>query len=172
MEEKIIIESDRILLRQFVKEDYKSVLEYGSNIEVQKYTGDNILRSELDAKNVIQGVLSDYNNYGYGRLAAIFKPENKIIGFAGLKYLPELDETDIGFRFLPQYWGLGIATEISIQIINYGFEILNLKKIIAVAHPENIASCKVLEKLGFKFYKLATYDNSDKTKYNWYKIAQ
>ena len=59
-----------------------------------------------------------------------------------------------------------------LQIINYRFEILNLKKIIAVAHPENIASCKVLEKLGFKFYKLATYDNSDKIKYNWYKITQ
>ena len=169
----IIIESNRILLRKFVKEDYKSVFEYGSNVEVQKYTGENILKSELDAKNIIKNrYLSDYKNYGYGRFAAIFKPENKIIGFAGLKYLPGLDETDIGFRFLPKYWGLGIATEISIEIIKYGFEILDLKKIIGIAYPENIASCKVLEKLGFKFYKFDTYDDADEKKYNWYQILQ
>ena len=168
-----IIESNRILLRKFVKEDYKSVFEYGSNVEVQKYTGENILKSELDAKNIIKNrYLSDYKNYGYGRFAAIFKPENKIIGFAGLKYLPGLDETDIGFRFLPKYWGIGIATEISIEIIKYGFEVLNLKKIIAIVYPENIASCKVLEKIGFKLYKFDTYDNADGKIYNWYKIIQ
>ena len=105
-------------------------------------------------------------------MCLIFKPENKIIGFAGLKYLPKLDETDIGFRFLPAYWGIGIATEISIEIIKYGFEVLNLKKIIAIVYPENIASCKVLEKLGFKFYKFDVYDNADEKKYNWYQILQ
>ena len=77
---KTIIESNRILLRKFVKEDYKSVFEFGANIEVQKYTGESILKSELDAKNIIKNrYLSDYKNYGYGRFAAIFKPENKII---------------------------------------------------------------------------------------------
>jgi len=169
----IIIESNQILLRKFVIEDYKSVFEFGSNVEVQKYTGENILKSELDAKNIIKNRFSsDYQNYGYGRFAAIFKPENKIIGFAGLKYLPELEETDIGFRFLPKYWGRGLATEISIEIIKYGFEVLNLKRIIGIADPENIASCKVLEKSGLKFYKLSSYDNTDEKIYNWYKIVQ
>ena len=168
-----MIESNQILLRKFAIKDYKSVFEFGSNVEVQKYTGENILKSELDAKNIIKNrYLSDYKNYGYGRLAVIFKPENKIIGFAGLKYLPKLDETDIGFRFLPKYWGIGIATEISIEIIKYGFEVLNLKKIIAIVYPENIASCKVLEKLGFKFHKFDTYDSTDEKKYNWYQILQ
>ena len=71
---------------------------------MQKYTGDKVLTSPIQAKKIIKEVLlPDYKNYGYGRLAAIFKPENKIIGFAGLKYLPEIKETDIGFRFLPEY---------------------------------------------------------------------
>ena len=137
-------------------------------LKVQKYTGENILKSKEDAKNLIKNrYLSDYKNYGYSRLAVIFKPENRIIGFAGLKYLPKLDETDIGFRFLPKYWGLGIATEISIEIIKYGFEVLNLRKIIGIAYPENIASCKVLEKAGLEFYKFDTYDKADGEKYNW-----
>jgi len=111
----------------------------------------------------------DYKKYGYGRWAVIYKPENKIIGFAGLKYLPEFKETDIGFRFLPEYWGKGIATEVSIEIIKYGFEKLNLHKIVGIAIPDNIGSCKVLEKIGLSFYKIDEYDGDGK-EYNWHKI--
>ena len=104
-------------------------------------------------------------------LSLIFKPENKIIGFAGLKYLPEFEKTDIGFRFLPEYWGKGIATEVSVAIIRYGFEILKLENIIGIADPMNIGSCRVLEKVGLKFYKFDTYNEDDK-KYNWYQISK
>ena len=167
-----MIETDRMILRKFSIDDYQSVYEFGSNVEVQKYTGDKILTSSIQAKIIIKEVLfSDYKKYGYGRLAAIFKPENKIIGFAGLKYLPEFKETDIGFRFLPEYWGKGIATEVSMAIIRYGFEILKLENIIGIADPMNISSCTVLEKVGLKFYKFDTYDGDDK-KYNWYHISK
>ena len=169
---KILIETDRMILRKFSIDDYQSVYEFGSNVEVQKYTGDEILTSLNLAKAIITEVLfSDYKKYGYGRLAAIFKPENKIIGFAGLKYLPEFAKTDIGFRFLPEYWGKGIATEVSLAIIRYGFEILKLENIIGIADPMNIGSCRVLEKVGLKFYKFDTYDEDDK-KYNWYQISK
>ena len=169
---KTIIETDRMILRKFSIDDYQSVYEFGSNVEVQKYTGDKILTSPIQAKIIIKEVLfPDYKKYGYGRLAAIFKPENKIIGFAGLKYLPEFKESDIGFRFLPEYWGKGIATEISLAIIRYGFEVLKLDNIIGIADPMNIGSCRVLEKVGLKFYKLDTYVE-DNEKYNWYQISK
>jgi ribosomal-protein-alanine N-acetyltransferase len=80
-----------------------------------------------------------------------------------------MDKTDLGFRFLPQYWNKGIATEASLEIIKYGFEKLYIKKIIATAMPENIGSCKVLEKVGLKFYKVEKYEG-DGGSYNWYKI--
>lgn len=102
----IIIETERTILREFSEEDYTAVFEFSSNKEVLKYTGDVRLESLEQVKNIISNIwFSDYKNYGYGRLAVVYKPENKIIGFAGLKYLPELNKTDIGFRFLPEYWG-------------------------------------------------------------------
>ena len=169
---KTIIETDRMILRKFSIDDYQSVYEFGSNVEVQKYTGDKILTSPIQAKKIIKEVLfPDYKKYGYGRLAAIFKPENKIIGFAGLKYLSEFKESDIGFRFLPEYWGKGIATEVSLAIIKYGFEVLKLDNIIGIADPINIGSYRVLEKIGLKFYKLDTYDEDNK-KYNWYQLSK
>jgi RimJ/RimL family protein N-acetyltransferase len=165
-----MIETDRLILRPFQLEDFEAVYEFGSNKEVQKYTGDAMINSLDAAKDLIQNVwFKDYQEYGYGRWATIYKPENKLIGFAGLKYLSSMDETDIGFRFLPEYWGKGIATEASKEILKYGFEHLSLERIIGIAMPENIASNKVLTKLGLSFYKTDAYENYGGA-YNWYKI--
>ena len=167
---KPIIETSSLILREFTKDDFESVYEFNSNHDVHKYTGDEITNTLEKAREIIEKIwLKDYNTYGYGRWAVVYKPDNKIIGFAGLKYLPEINETDIGYRFLPQYWGLGIASEVSKEIIKYGFEQLSLERIIGIAMPENIGSWKVLEKMGLTLYKTDAYDGDGK-KYNWYKI--
>ncbi len=167
-----IIETDRMILRRFIASDYPAVYAFNSNKEVQKYTGDTLIQSEAAAKDLIANVSeADYRLYGYGRWAAVHKASNQVIGFAGLKYLPELAETDIGFRFLPEYWGKGIATEVSKEIIAYGFDHLKLKRIIGIAMPDNIGSCRVLEKIGLQFYKVEDYDG-DGGVYRWYKISE
>lgn len=166
----VIIETERLILRPFQVEDFEAVYEFGSNKEVQKYTGDAMIPSLDAAKDLIKKVwLEDYQKYGYGRWATIYKPDNKLIGFAGLKYLPSMDVTDIGFRFLPEYWGKGIATEAAKEILKYGFEQLNLERIIAIAMPKNIASNKVITKIGLGFYKTDGYEG-DGGAYNWYKM--
>lgn len=165
-----IIETETLILREFIMDDYKEVYEFGSNDEVQKFTGDKLIGSLDEAKDLIKNVwFEDYNKYGYGRWATIYKLDQKLIGFAGLKYLSEFNETDIGFRFLPSYWGKGIATEASKEIIKYGFEKLQINRIIGIAMPENIGSCRVLEKIGLTLYKRAEYDEGGKV-CNWYKI--
>lgn len=68
--------------------------------------------------------------------------------------------------------GKGIAIEISIKIIEYGFEKLGIDKIIRIADPSNIGSYKVLEKIGMQFYKLDIYDANSDQKYNWYEIEK
>lgn len=166
----VILETERILLRSFVMDDYKEVYGFGSDPEIVKYTGHKGLESYDEAKSIIENAyLSDYKKHGFGRWATIYKPDNKLIGFAGLKYLDEFDEVDIGYRFFPKYWGKGIATEISEAIIEYGFDTLNLKRIIGIADPENIASCKVLTKIGLKLYKKDSYGDDGKL-YNYYHI--
>ena len=170
MDDKIHIETERIILRNFIENDCEAVFAFSSNKEVQKYTGDAILESLNQAKEIISNVwFSDYKKYGYGRWAVVYKPKNKVIGFAGLKYLPEINETDIGYRFLPEYWGKGVATEVSKKIIEYGFDVLKLEKIIGIAMPENIASSKVLEKVGLDFHKFEPYDEGGEN-CNWYQI--
>ena len=167
-----MLQTKRTSLRPFTITDYSAVFEFGSNPEVAKYTGDELLQNPQQAKDIITNVYeSDYKKYGYGRWATVYKPDNKVIGFAGLKYLPEFDEVDIGFRFLPQYWNKGIATEVSLEIIKYGFETLKLNRIIGIADPLNLGSCKVLEKIGLQFYKSDDY-NGDGKNYNYYQLKK
>ncbi len=92
----------------------------------------------------------DFEKYGFGRWACVLKGEKKVIGFAGLKFLPEREEIDLGYRFLPEHWGKGLATEASQASIDFGFNILKLKRIIGLVLPKNKASIRVLEKVGMK----------------------
>lgn len=166
-----IIETERIILRRFLPGDEAAVLELNANPEVQKYTGDRIITTLAEAQDTINNVwLSDYEKYGYGRFAVIYKPDDKLIGFAGLKYLPDLGETDIGFRILPQYWGVGILSEIAGDIIDYGFSQLALTKIIGTVMPDNIASIKILEKIGLIYDKTEAYGH-DGVLFNFYSIS-
>jgi len=168
----IQIETDRLLLRPFQESDFEAVYEFGSNKKVQEFTGENDLLTLQGAKDIIKNVwFKDYEKHGYGRWATIYKSDNRLIGFTGLKYLEEIDETDIGFRYLPEYWGKGIATEASKEMIRYGFEKLNLAEIIAIAMKENIASNRVLVKIGLNHYKEDEYCG-DGGKHNWYKIKR
>ena len=159
----IVLESERLLIRPFQMGDVKAMYELNSNPIVQKYTGDTLVKTIEQAKNILQNVvLEDYKEHGYGRLAVIYKPDNKLIGFTGIKYLPETGgESDLGYRFLPEYWGKGIATESSKMSLKFGFEKLKLKKIIGFTEIENIASTNVLLKMGFKITKTDFYPGEE-----------
>ena len=172
------LESERLLIRPFQLGDEEAMYVLNSNPLVQKYTGDTMINSVEEAKSLLENrVLKDYQDHGYGRLAVIYKPDNKLIGFTGLKYLPETGgDTDLGYRFLPKYWGKGIATESSIMSLKYGFEDLNLEKIIGFTEIENIASTRVLIKMGFKIIKIDYYPREEnevgKNPINWLELTK
>lgn len=166
----INIETQRLLLRPFEERDRQAVLEFNSHPDVVKYTGEEALRTLEEAEKVIETIWKrDYEIQGYGRLAVVYKPDNKVIGFSGLKWEADIEQTDIGYRFLPQYWGKGIATESCLPLLDYGFEKLGLHQIVGLAYPANIASCKVLEKIGMHQYKTDYFPGDDK-KCLWHKI--
>jgi RimJ/RimL family protein N-acetyltransferase len=74
--------------------------------------------------------------------------------FAGLKYLDDLGEVDLGYRLMVAYWGRGLATEASLACVNYGFQTLELKRIIGLVAPQNHRSVRVLEKCGMAFERM------------------
>ena len=149
-----ILETERLLLREFDQGDAAAVYVLGSDPAVTRYTHDpgGALTSVEQAREVLRShPIADYRKHGFGRWACVHKASGEVIGFAGLKYLDDLSEVDIGYRLLPAYWGVGLATEVCRAVLDYGFAHLRLERIIGLVDPENVASVRVLEKLGLTF---------------------
>ena len=164
------IETERLILRPFTLEDIEPSYEMNLDKEVSRYTGDGGVISYEEMDKRIRGVvLGDYKDYGYGRFAVELKGIDSFIGFSGLKYLPEYGVTDLGYRFKQKYWGMGIATEAAKASIEYAFSILDLPELKAYALPENTASVRVLDKLGFRF---ECELEEDSLKYNQYSLER
>ncbi len=148
---KMIIETSRLFLREFDLSDARKMFELNSDKEVIKYTGDDHFSSVSEALDFIKNY-DHYKIHGFGRWAVILKENNKFIGWNGLK-LNEDNDIDIGFRFFRKYWGRGYATESAKAVLDYGLNVLKIDIIVGRVVPDNVASVRILEKLGMKFKK-------------------
>lgn len=99
----------------------------------------------------IAGQEKHWAQHGCGNWGILPGGESEIIGWAGLQYLPELEQTEVGFLLDKPFWGQGYATQAAQAALRFGFERLNLKQIIALVHPENIASQRVLLKCALRY---------------------
>jgi ribosomal-protein-alanine N-acetyltransferase len=158
---KLILETDRLLLRELNINDAGSFYKLNLNPNVLKYTGNSAFKNIEEAKEFLINY-SDYEENGIGRWAVINKSNHEFLGWCGLKYDNALDETDIGFRFFEEYWNKNYATESAKACINYGFDKLGLKVILGRAMSQNKASIKVLEKIGLVFSREFEFDKNDK----------
>lgn len=163
---KVILETDRLLLREYVEDDAEAFFKLNTNPKVLRFVPDKALVNIDQARQIlIDHPIADYREHGFGRGACILKSTGEQIGFAGLKYLEELGDVDVAYRLLPAYWGRGLATEAAIASVRYGFADLGLKRIIGLAMPENIASLRVLEKAGLCYTETVTFWEHEFSKY-------
>lgn len=155
MDSKMItIETERLILRPHTVEDIEPSYQMNLDPVVSEYTHDGGVVSfeEID-RRIRENVLAGYEKHGYARFAVDWKKTRQFIGFSGLKYLEDLDEVDLGYRLLRDFWGQGLATESGRASLEFGFNHLGLESIIGQVLKANKASIRVLEKLNFKFEK-------------------
>lgn len=154
------IETERTIMRKLTKEDAIDFYTLNLDEEVLKFTGDKPFENLQIAVDFLANY-DQYEKYGVGRLAVIDKATLKFIGWCGLKYSQDKNEYDIGFRFYRNYWNKGFATETAKKCLEFGFEKLNIEKIVGRAMKENIASIRVLEKIGMTFIENFDFDGQD-----------
>ena len=163
---KVILETDRLLLREYVEEDAEAFFKLNSDPEVLRFVPDKRLLNVEQARQIlIDHPIADYRKYGFGRGACILKSTGEQIGLAGLKYLEELGEVDVAFRLMPNHWGQGLATEAALASVRLGFADLGLKRIIGLVMPKNVASVRVLEKTGLRYAETVTFWGHQFSKY-------
>ena len=106
-----------------------------------------------------------WEKYSYGNWGILPIGANEIIGWAGLQYLPELEETEVGFLLDQPFWGKGYATDAARASIRFSFEHFNLDHIIALVHPDNLASRRVIEKCGLVYLETISLWGIDLRRY-------
>jgi len=134
-----------------------------------KFSSPTGILSVLETQEKIEGFIASYATYGFGKWAVIFKESGELIGYCGIavEQIENKDEKEIGFRLDPKFWGKGLATEAAAAALQYGFERLKLPHIFGIAERANIASVRVLEKLGMRYEKETIFH---KVKMDVYRI--
>lgn len=150
---KIILNTERLYLREFTIEDVQNFIDLNSNPNVIRYTGDDVIETKEKATELLTNIVLPQYKCKLGRWAVHLKSNDEFIGWCGLKYLEEDKMIDLGYRFFEKHWGKGYATESAKAVLEYGFNTLNLSEIVAHAAIDNINSHKVLKKAGMQFEK-------------------
>ncbi|AKH93824.1 GNAT family N-acetyltransferase [Elizabethkingia anophelis] len=161
-------------MRPFEERDAEGLFLLDSNPDVMKYVGGVVSTKIEQSQQMIEFIQKQYKENGVGRLAVIEKSTNTLIGWSGLKYLTSeingmKNVYELGYRFLPEYWGKGYATETARAALNYAFNEIKTDVVYAMAVTENTGSNRVLQKLGFE--ELGTFlDDSDLC--YWYRLKK
>ena len=148
----MIIETERLILRDFVPEDWAAILAYQSDPRYLRYYAWTD-RTEEEVRAFLQIFLERQQAHPRLKfqLAITLRENGQLIGNCGIrKDYAEARVADIGYELAPDYWGQGYATEAAGAIIAFGFEELKLHRIWADCVAENVASARVLEKLGMR----------------------
>ncbi|MEO8761606.1 MAG: GNAT family N-acetyltransferase [Bacteroidia bacterium] len=169
---KIFAETDRLILREIMPADRNGLFAIDSDPDVNKYLGKKPVETIEQIDDVIAFIRKQYIDNGIGRWAMIERDSNNFIGWCGLKLVKELTNKhinyyDLGYRLNKNYWGKSLGTEAANATLQYGFNIMKLKDMYAIADSENIASKNILQKVGLKYVNTFKLDDTD---HDWFEV--
>ncbi|MCJ8279952.1 MAG: M50 family metallopeptidase [Rivularia sp. ALOHA_DT_140] len=153
-DEKIITQTERLIIREFQVLDIEPLAKILAKPEVMKSSTTGVLSQKKTAVK-IQSFLDSYQKHGYAKYALIHRQSGRLIGYCGIA-VEEIEgklENELGYRLDSEFWGQGLATEAAKACLEYGFDKLNLDDVLGMVEPENKASVRVLEKIGMEFIK-------------------
>lgn len=147
----MVLETERLALRHLCAGDAAFIFDLVTDPDWLRFIGDRDVRSVEDARRYIEGgPMKLYERLGFGLYLVALK-DGTPLGMCGLIKRASLEDVDIGFAFLPEFRGHGYAQEAAGAVRDYAFEVLGLERIVAITAPENHASARLLERLGFAY---------------------
>lgn len=164
---RIILQTERLILRQLTLSDTPFIIELLNTEGWIKYIGDrNVKTAEQARQYLINGPLKSYADNGFGLYLVTTKNTYSPIGMCGILKRSYLQYPDLGYAFLPGWAGKGYAVEMVKGVIEFAFNELKLEKILAVTLPENERSARLLLKTGMMFEERFVANNETLDKYS------
>jgi RimJ/RimL family protein N-acetyltransferase len=153
IEQEFIAKTNRLSIRPLRLNDEDAIYRILSDADVMRYSDGIQTRSQVQQWLRTQ-IEDNYPKLGFGIWAIEERTTLEAIGYCGLTRDPHRcgpTETEIGYRLIHDYWGRGFATEAVCAVRDYAINSLHLATLIAIIHPENRPSIRVIEKAGFTF---------------------
>ncbi|KGE16834.1 GNAT family N-acetyltransferase [Paenibacillus wynnii] len=144
-------ETERLIIREFVTEDIKSVHVYTSDPLVVEHMiwGPSSEEETRDFINLTMEMQKQEPRQGF-EFAVVLKATNQLIGGCGI-HVSGVGQGELGYCYNRLYWGQGFATEAARVLLEFGFQNLGLHRIYATCRPNNIGSAKVMQKIGMEY---------------------
>jgi RimJ/RimL family protein N-acetyltransferase len=150
-----VLETDRLNLRRLSTDDAEFILQLLNEPSFLEFIGDRGVRTLEDARNyILNGPMASYERFGFGLYLTELKEPRVPIGMCGLLKRDTLEDVDIGFAFVPQYWKQGYAMESAAAVMAHARDAFGLNRLAAITSPENEPSIALLLKLGMRFERL------------------
>lgn len=160
-----MFETARLYLRPLNDEDVEAIFALRRDAEFMRFIREPQTK-RAEAENWIKLVSELWESEKIGFCAVIDKFSNEFIGWCGLWQLKETGETEVGYAISKDFQKKGYASEAAEIFLEYGFNQLKLEKIVAVAHPENTASRRVMEKIGMRYDGIGRFYDRDLAHYS------
>ena len=162
------VKTERLILREFQPADVDCLHLIYQHEGVLQYFPNPDPPSKESISRWVDSQQAHWAEHACGNWAIVQQADSQVIGWAGLQFLPELDEVETGFLLDRPFWGKGYATEAAQASIRFGFE-LGLTQIVALVHPQNLGSQRVLEKSGMQYDRSLQLWGLDLMHYRIYK---
>lgn len=162
----IVCETERLIIQHLNLDDADYILKQLNEASFIQFIADKQVRTIDDAKQyLLNGPITSYQKLGFGLNLVLLKQTGAPIGMCGILKRDELEYPDIGYAFLPEFWGKGYAGEASEAVLINAVDIHKLNTILAVTHPNNKASNNLLSRIGFKHTGSVELYNSNNNLY-------
>ena len=157
-------ETPRLRLRHVTEDDAPFILTLLNDPGWLRYIGDRGVRTLDDARRYIeQGPRRMYADHGFGLFLVERKHDGTALGLCGLIRRETLPDVDIGFALAERFRGQGYACEAAAATLRHAREVLKLTRVVAIAMPENVASTRLLERLGLRFERTIIFGPAAET---------
>ena len=164
-----MLETKRLILRPFRDSDADAAFSWFSDPEVFRFYTYGPYTLEGTRKRVME-YREQHERLGFAKCIVIEKATGTAIGDAGLMFAEDTGEVHVGYKLASSVWGKGFATEAAHAWVQHGFDTLHLDRIAALIHPQNMASIRVVQKLGFTLFETRTEDAVDWNVYEKLRI--
>lgn len=145
-----VLETERLLLSTWQPSDWTAFRPIATDVEVMRYITGGVPWTDERIQSFVNRQIEMFSERGFCRWKLLLKPAQELIGFCGVGFWRDSPDPEIGWWLGRQYWGCGLATEAARVALRDVFERIGLARIISIARPANIASTRIMEKLGLK----------------------